>query len=72
MGRVLLEVISQGAQINQIRAEDNGEEIQCMVGNVVVEVDVDPGVEEGVLAEEDVVPVGLIHWLATGVGCVVI
>ena len=38
----------------------------------MVEVEVDLGVEEGVLAEEDVVPVGLIPYLDTGVGCMAI
>ena len=38
----------------------------------VVEVEVDLGIEEGVLAEEDAVLVGLIPWLATSMGCVAI
>ena len=43
------------------------------VGDVVVVVEVDPGTEGEVQAEGgDVVPVGLIPWLATGVGCVAI
>ena len=43
-----------------------------MVGDVVVEVEVDPGVEVGVLAEECAILVGSIPWLVTGVGCMAI
>ena len=39
-----------------------------MVGDVVVEVVVDLGIDEGILVEEDAVPVGSIPWLVTGVG----
>ena len=39
-----------------------------MVGDAVVEVEVDPGVKGGVLAGEDAILVGSIPWLATGVG----
>ena len=70
MGKVFLELISQGAQVSQIGAEDDGTISLVMGGDVVVEVKVDLGIEEGVLAEEDVVPAGLIPCLATGVGCV--
>ena len=43
-----------------------------MVGDAVMEVEVDLEVEEEVLAEEDAVPVGSIPWFATSVGCVAI
>ena len=44
-----------------------------MVRDAVVVVEVDPGAEGEIQAEDgDVVPVGLIPWLATGVGCVAI
>ena len=72
MGKIFLEVISQGAQINQIGAKDDGTISPVVVGDAVVEVKVDLGIKEGVLAEEDVVPVGLIPWFATGVGCMAI
>ena len=52
MGKILLEVISQGAQVSQIGAEDDGTIIPVVAGDAVVEVEVDLGVEEGVLAEE--------------------
>ena len=44
-----------------------------MVGDIVVVVEVDPGAEGEVQAEDgDVVQVGLIPWLATSVGCMAI
>ena len=70
--RLLVEVISQGAQVSQIGAEDDGKISPVVVGDTVVEIEVDLGIEEGVLAGEDVVPMRLIHWLATGVGFMVI
>ena len=72
MRRVLLEVISQGAQVNQIGAKDDRTISLVVVGDAVVEVEVDLGIEEGVLVEKDAIPVGLIPWLATNVGCVAI
>ena len=52
---------------------DNGEVIQIVVGGVIVLVKVDLGAGGEVQAEDgDVVLVGLIPWLATGVGCMVI
>ena len=45
MGKVFLEVIRQGAQANQIRAEDNGIINLVMAGDAVLEADVDPGNE---------------------------
>ena len=43
-----------------------------MDGDAAVRVEVDPGVGNEALAEEDAVLVDLIPWLATDVGCVVI
>ena len=43
-----------------------------MVGDAVVEAEVDLGVEEGVLVEEDTVSVGSIPWFATDVRCMAI
>ena len=60
MGKIFLEAISQGAQVSQIGAEDDGAINPTMAGDVVVEVQVDLGVEGGVLADEDVIPMGLI------------
>ena len=72
MGKISLEVISQGPQVSQIGAEDDGTISLVVVGDAVVEIEVDLGVEEGVLAEEGSALVRLIPWLATGVGCVAI
>ena len=72
MGNVFLEVISQGAQVSQIGTKDDETISPVVAGDAVMEVEVDPRVEEGVLAEEAAVPMGLIPWLATGVGCVAI
>ena len=49
MRKVFLEVINQGAQVSQIRAEDNGKISPVMVGDVVLEVEVDLGIEQGIL-----------------------
>ena len=38
----------------------------------MVEVEVDLGIEEGVLVGEDVVLAGLIPWFATSMGCMAI
>ena len=68
-----MEEIIQRAQFNKIRAEDNGEEIQGVVGDVAMVVGVGPRAEREVQAEDrDVAPMGLIPWLATCVGCVAI
>ena len=44
-----------------------------MVGDVVMVIEVDSGAEGEVQAEDgDIVPVGLISWLASNVGCMAI
>ena len=60
MGKIFLEVISQGAQVSQIGAEDDGTINPIVAGDIVLDAEVDPGFEEGVLVEEDVFLVGLI------------
>ena len=52
--------ISQKAQINPIGAKENGTISLVVEGDAVVEVEVDLGVEEGVLVKEDAVLVDLI------------
>ena len=65
--------IRQRAQLSQIGAKDVGEEVQDVVGDAMVEEEVGPGIEKGILVAVDATAVvGLIPWLATGVGCVAI
>ena len=65
--------ICQRAQLVQIRAKGNGEEIWG-VDKVAVVGEVDPRVEGEVLVvvEDGAVQVDSTHWLATCVGCVAI
>ena len=63
MGNVFLEVISQGAQVSQIGAKGDGTISPVVARDAMVEVEVDPGVKEGVFAEEDAAPMGLIPWM---------
>ena len=48
MGKIFLEVISRGAQVSQIGAEDNEIINLVVAGDVMVEVQVDFGIKEGV------------------------
>ena len=60
MGRSLLEGLSQKSQVNPIGAEDNGIIRLVVEGDAVVEVKVNPRVEEGAPMEENVVLVDFI------------
>ena len=68
--------ICQRAQINQIRAKDDGEEMHDVVGDAVVEEEVNLGIDHAVLvdvdAEVDLDQVVSIHWLVVGAGCMAI
>ena len=57
---MFLDVICQGAQIRQIRAENDGAINTVVAGDVVMVVEAYPGVQEEVQAEENVVPMGSI------------
>ena len=76
---MLLEEISQGAQVNQIGAEDIGTITQVVAGDAVVEIVAALGIEDEVEVIEDAVPIGTVDmvghltlWLVTLVGCVAI
>ena len=55
MRRLLLEIVSQGAQVSQIGAEDVGTIIHVVVADAMVEIVVVLGVENEVEVTEDVV-----------------
>ena len=67
-----MEEIGQGAQISQIGPKDVASIRQVVVGDAVVVAVGHLGVEEGAQVDEDVVLVGMISWLVTGLGCVAI
>ena len=60
--------ISQGAQISQIGAEDNGIIRQVVARDAIVVVVEHLGIEEEVEEDEDAISVDMIHWLVASMG----